>query len=200
MLRQSTVEIQKLAHGLTQNVVNLVCSTKYMHTGTETAFEWAKCAPSQQVLALICFEFLQYTCALVALDRLFAVRSPLHVAQWETKRKAMLGLILVGMFSVLFNFPTFIELKYIPNVGITQSDLRQNDVYRILYRSGASLVLMFLLPFVLLAGTNVVLLFSLRLQSKWNADGNICRKHTAIPGKAITESRQMTVKIWNLPF
>lgn len=108
------------------------------------------------------FEFLQYTCIVIALHRALAIRIPLQVERIATPRRAKHVLALIGAFALCLNFPTFFEIEYDPEFGLRQRAFRLHEAYQLWYKNVIHLALLYVIPFALLLSMNSILLYHLR--------------------------------------
>jgi hypothetical protein len=118
-------------------------------------------------LALIAQTVSVYLTLTVTLERFVAVCHPLQVRSLCTYGRARLYVILIIVFSTLYNLPRFwevqlVELPYEPKYNTTlyevsMTDLRVNPVYISIYIHWLYLIFIYFLPFTSLAVLNAAI-------------------------------------------
>ncbi|XP_076470676.1 FMRFamide receptor-like [Babylonia areolata] len=108
-----------------------------------------------------------YTCVAFTVERFIAVCRPLHAANTCTKSRAKRTILLIFLWSVLYNIPRYFHYEagrhwnnstQAHEMRVTETDFAKNDVFRHVYIIYFQLIFMFLLPFLVISVLNAALL------------------------------------------
>lgn len=128
--------------------------------------------------ALIAETATVYLTLLVTVNRYISVCRPYEASSLCSVQHARQHVVLVWIFSILYNLPRFFEYKVAtivnPHTNSTHlrpvlTEMGRNKVYQIVYSNAFYFVVMFLIPLVLLVLLNYKLILALRRTKKKRA-------------------------------
>ncbi|KAK7114929.1 FMRFamide receptor-like [Littorina saxatilis] len=116
-----------------------------------------------------------YTCVAFTVERFVAVCRPLHAANTCTKSRAKKAILVIFLWSLLYNIPRYFHYEVhkvwsndtgrYDNVMQT-TDFGENEVFQHLYIISFQLIFMFLLPFLIILVLNTALLRAINRSRK----------------------------------
>ncbi|KAK7493771.1 hypothetical protein BaRGS_00014912, partial [Batillaria attramentaria] len=112
-----------------------------------------------------------YTCVAFTIERFIAVCRPLHAANTCTKSRAKRAILLIFLWSMLYNVPRYfhyeIQSVYDNETGqhvarMTESEFGRDEVFQHVYIIYFQLFFMFLLPFLIILVLNTALVRAIK--------------------------------------
>ena len=126
--------------------------------------------------ALIAETATVYLTLLVTVNRYISVCRPYEASSLCSVQHARRHVVLVCLFSIIYNLPRFFEYQVVLIIEDTRSHLRpvvtdlgKNPIYNIVYSNALYFIVMFLIPLVLLILLNYKLILALRRTKKKRA-------------------------------
>lgn len=116
-----------------------------------------------------------YTCVAFTVERFVAVCRPLHAANTCTKSRAKKAILVIFLWSLLYNIPRYFHYEvhevWSNDTGrydnrIQTTDFGENEVFQHLYIISFQLIFMFLLPFLIILVLNTALLRAINRSRK----------------------------------
>ena len=111
----------------------------------------------------------------VTADRYIAICRPLHAPQYSTISRIRRAVLVVWIFSILYNLPRFFEREIhsvfdnstnTTSVRVEKTELRENKVYLLVYKTIFFFMLRFFIPLSLLAFFNTKLIQAIKESEK----------------------------------
>ncbi|XP_046328194.1 FMRFamide receptor-like [Haliotis rufescens] len=129
-----------------------------------------------------------YTCVAFTIERYIAVCHPLHAANTCTKSRAKKAMLLIFLWSILYNIPRYfhyrVDTKWVDEKNRTQAVAKETEfgsdtVFRQVYLIYFQLIFMFLIPFSILMILNSALIRALRHshQQRQQMSNSAAREH-----------------------
>ncbi|CCD72368.2 G-protein coupled receptors family 1 profile domain-containing protein [Caenorhabditis elegans] len=107
----------------------------------------------------------QYIIVLISVERWFAVCRPLQVQIWCTQKNTIRAMTCIIAISILFNAPRFFEFKanlITGVIGFGLAHISKNEWYFYLYYGIRAIIFDALIPFSIIAVTNIQVIQQLR--------------------------------------
>ncbi|XP_067651619.1 FMRFamide receptor-like isoform X2 [Haliotis asinina] len=129
-----------------------------------------------------------YTCVAFTIERYIAVCHPLHAANTCTKSRAKKAMLLIFLWSILYNIPRYfhyrVETKWVEDKNRTRAIAKETEfgsdtVFRQVYLIYFQLIFMFLIPFSILMILNSALIRALKHshQQRQQMSNSAAREH-----------------------
>ncbi|KAI6180903.1 G-PROTEIN-RECEP-F1-2 domain-containing protein [Aphelenchoides besseyi] len=96
-----------------------------------------------------------WTCVAVTVDRYLAVQYPLKTRVLCTSFKALCVLLTIGTISLLYKMPSVFELRLDECGRLLATELRQNELYIMIYNTYGYLLFLIVIPWTLMIILNV---------------------------------------------
>ncbi|KAI6224846.1 BMA-FRPR-8, isoform c [Aphelenchoides besseyi] len=96
-----------------------------------------------------------WTCVAVTVDRYLAVQYPLKTRVLCTPFKALCVLLTIGTISLLYKMPSVFELRLDECGRLLATELRQNELYIMIYNTYGYLLFLIVIPWTLMIILNV---------------------------------------------
>ncbi|XP_076449194.1 FMRFamide receptor-like [Babylonia areolata] len=112
-----------------------------------------------------------YTCVAFTIERFIAVCRPLHAANTCTKSRAKRAILLIFLWSIVYNIPRcfYYDAQVVWNnqtgeheTQIHLTSLGQNELFQHIYLIYFQLIFMFLVPFLIISVLNTALLLAIK--------------------------------------
>uniref|UniRef100_A0A914PIY2 G-protein coupled receptors family 1 profile domain-containing protein n=1 Tax=Panagrolaimus davidi TaxID=227884 RepID=A0A914PIY2_9BILA len=128
-----------------------------------------------------------WTCVAITVDRFLAVQYPLKMRLWCSPAKAFVVLSIIATISFLYKMPSIFELQLDECGKLVPTDLRQNELYIVIYNTYGYLLLLIVIPWTLMIILNVVVIRAVHTAYR------IRRSMTKNKGRVDDRERRCTV-------
>ncbi|CEF59435.1 FMRFamide receptor [Strongyloides ratti] len=107
-----------------------------------------------------------YTCVAITVDRFLAVKYPLKMRMWCSSRKATIIVICIGIASIIFKIPSYLE-NTLGECGLyVQTSFAKNKYYYAFYHLYGQLFYLFIIPWAIMIVLNVTVVYEVHTAYK----------------------------------
>lgn len=103
-----------------------------------------------------------WMCVHISINRFYAVRFPLKERFYCTRSKSKRAIVIILIFSIIHNIPTFFEIKFNNETQrVEGTEMRKDFYYQKIYKLGMTLIVMLAVPLSIIMVLNFLLIRTL---------------------------------------